>query len=227
MLMGIDLLLDSGQTLLAIMFSRFTTFPDEASKKGDWILTESDILNVRNAGLKDISELCALYLGQSQPVRRFFHPFPFEKNRLRLIFLLMILSNRLVNTIKKVMPRLAFVIIIAYDTRTTEIVGFTYFRITRKKSDKYIAGVGVTTREDLHMKGVGTKLYTALIRRAKEIGVIKFWATILKDNMSSIALHKKCGFEIVGEAPDDSWDGKSEKNLRAELDLVNNNSLNT
>lgn len=179
----------------------------------------ADSLLIRAANLGDLNELCDLYLGQSPPIRRLFHPFPYDRRKLKLILAAVILSSKMINFIKRIIPKLGFVIFVALDVSKPQLVGFIYFHITAKEGGKYIANVGITTKEGVQIKGIGTKLYAALIRRAQEVDVKKCWATILADNAPSIALCKKCGYQIIGPAADDVWEGKREKNILVELDL--------
>lgn len=60
-------------------------------------------------------------------------------------------------------------------------------------------------------KGVGRHLLLALIERSEQAGFWMLQAGIFPDNEASIALHKACGFRLVGvrervgRAPDGRW----------------------
>lgn len=182
-------------------------------------MVDSDQIYVCKARLSDIEELCDLYLSQSREARRLFHPFPFNKTKLKLIFFVMITSDKLMRIIKRIIPTMGFALIVSYDANKSQLLGFIYYHIISKHKGRFIANVGITTREGIRTKGIGTKLYAALIERAKQVGVKKFTATILADNVASIALCKKYGYKVLGDAPDDHWEGKNEKNILVELDL--------
>src|SRR4051812_49145081 len=57
----------------------------------------------------------------------------------------------------------------------------------------------VYVRHDLHRRGVGRALLDELIRRAQVIGHHSIMALIDASQEGSVALHRKCGFETVGQ----------------------------
>ncbi|MCS6767910.1 MAG: GNAT family N-acetyltransferase [Candidatus Nitrosocaldus sp.] len=176
-------------------------------------------ITVRRARVGDIEELCDVYLELSPPIRRLFHPFPFERSKLRLIFLVMILSDKLIRLVKHILPKLGFSLIVAYDEDESRIVGFIYIHIIGKENDKLIANLGITVREGVRSKGIGTKMEQAMIDRARQIGIGIIRFSVIEDNTNVLGLHKKFGFTIKGYTKDDYWDGKFEKNLLLELEL--------
>jgi RimJ/RimL family protein N-acetyltransferase len=131
----------------------------------------------------------------------------------------MIMSDRLIQIIKRIVPKLGMSLLVAYDKNESKIVGLVYLRIIKKENGKLIANLGITVREGMRSKGIGTRLDAAAIERAKEIGIGKIRFTVLEDNTPVIGLHKKFGFKIIGYTDPDYWDGKYERNLLLELDL--------
>ena len=61
-----------------------------------------------------------------------------------------------------------------------------------------VAEVSIYIGEEYKGKGVGTALLTELILLAEEEGLWTLQAAIIKENIGSIELHKKCGFREIG-----------------------------
>jgi len=182
-------------------------------------LYNDDTIVIRRATLRDINELCDIYLNLSSEAKRFFHPFPFNRRKLQIIFFIMILCDRLIKIIKHIIPKLGMTLLVAYDKNESKIVGFFYLRIIGKENGILVANYGLTVREGMRSKGIGTRMEAAMIERAKQIKIGKIRITVLEDNIAVIRLHKKFGFKIIGYTNDDYWEGRYEKNLLLELDL--------
>lgn len=187
---------------------------------------DEDQVIVRQATIGDLNELCDVYLNLSPSVKRLFHPFPFSRRKLKTIFLIMLLSSKLINLIKHTLPKLGLSLLVAYSRNESRIVGLVYLHITGKENNILVANLGITVREGVRSKGIGTKMDAAAIQRARQIGIGKIRFTVLEDNIAVLGLHKKFGFKIMGYTTDDYWDGKYEKNLLLELNLKENESHN-
>jgi RimJ/RimL family protein N-acetyltransferase len=177
----------------------------------------SDSIVVRRAALGDIKQLCDIYLGQPQQVRRWFHPFPFNRIKLKIIFLLMLISEKTIFITKKTIPKLGFILLAAEDTDNSQIVGFFYVRLIRKEAGGLVANVGFTTK--VGAKNLGFKMYASGIKYSKAIGITKFRIRILADNSVTITLTKRLRFRLIGITRDEYWEGKYEEMLNWELDL--------
>ncbi len=74
-----------------------------------------------------------------------------------------------------------------------------------------VAEVSVYIGEAYKGQGIGTALLLELIRRSEENGFWTLQAGIIKENMPSRELHKKCGFkelgirERLGQMPNGKW----------------------
>lgn len=182
-------------------------------------MQDDDPIAVRKATLRDVNELCDIYLNLSPPIKRLFHPFPFNRGKVQTIFRIMLVSDKLIQIIKHIMPKLGLSLLVAYDKNESKIVGFVYLHITGKENGILVANLGITVREGIRSKGIGTRMDAAAIGRAKQIGIGKIRLTVLEDNVAALGLYKKFGFKIMGYTNDDYWEGKYEKNLLLELDL--------
>ena len=61
-----------------------------------------------------------------------------------------------------------------------------------------VAEVSVYVGERFRGLGLGRKLLEALIACSEECGIWTLQAGILADNVTSLELHRKCGFRVVG-----------------------------
>ena len=61
-----------------------------------------------------------------------------------------------------------------------------------------VAEVSVYVAESARGRGVGRKLLGALIEQSEDAGIWTLQAGIFPENVASIAIHRRCGFRIVG-----------------------------
>jgi phosphinothricin acetyltransferase len=61
-----------------------------------------------------------------------------------------------------------------------------------------VAEVSVYVAESARGRGVGRKLLETLIERSEDAGIWTLQAGIFPENVASIAIHRRCGFRIVG-----------------------------
>ena len=61
-----------------------------------------------------------------------------------------------------------------------------------------VAEVSVYIGENFRGQGVGKLLLNELVKSSERQGIWTVQAGILKENVASIELHKKCGFKILG-----------------------------
>ena len=79
--------------------------------------------------------------------------------------------------------------------RAEKIVGFILAHETQPFGGTvYVRHIAI--EPDYQGMGIASQLYEALIKRAKENGIERITTLINKDNLPSIKLHKKLGFEL-------------------------------
>lgn len=178
-----------------------------------------DSVIIRRANLNDIRAVINSYCSLSISVRRFFHPFPFNRNKVTVIFLVMWINGLLFPLFKRIRPKFAAKMVVAVDKETSTIAGFAFFNITKKENLKFVANAGPIIFEQFQGKGIGLRMYDLLIRYAKDAGISKFQVTIMESNSPSILFHEKIGYTRKGYVNDEFWDGKFEKNLEWELNI--------
>ena len=61
-----------------------------------------------------------------------------------------------------------------------------------------VVEVSIYIGEDYKGQGIGTALMTELILQSEENGIWTLYCAIIKENLASIAMHKKCGFREIG-----------------------------
>lgn len=84
-----------------------------------------------------------------------------------------------------------------------KVVGYVYLSPYRpgRKAMRYITEVSYYIHNDYQGQGIGTKLLTFAIQRAKELGYRDIVAILLSLNAPSIKLLEKHGFEKWGDLP--------------------------
>ena len=61
-----------------------------------------------------------------------------------------------------------------------------------------VAEVSVYVAQNARGRGIGRALLEALVQRSEEAGIWTLQAGIFPENATSVAIHEKCGFRIVG-----------------------------
>jgi L-amino acid N-acyltransferase YncA len=70
--------------------------------------------------------------------------------------------------------------------------------VSQREVYRGVAEVSVYVSEGARGRGVGRTLLEALVRESEEAGVWTLQAGIFPENEASIALHRRCGFRVVG-----------------------------
>lgn len=78
-------------------------------------------------------------------------------------------------------------------------VGFVVLAPSSSKPHyRGVAEVSVYVNENYHNQGIGTALLKKIIEEAPESGFWSLYSVILSVNETSIRLHEKCGFRVIG-----------------------------
>ena len=93
----------------------------------------------------------------------------------------------------------AFAAIVAVDTDTDEVLGFSALSAYKERA-AYRTSVedSIYVREDAQGRGVGRVLLTHLLDLADQSGFHSVFARIEATGAASLALHERCGFQLVG-----------------------------
>ena len=69
---------------------------------------------------------------------------------------MMVISQKMLTVLKKTIPKLAFILLMAYHIEQSQILGFIFLEITGKLSEGFVANIGLTTREGVRGMGIGS-----------------------------------------------------------------------
>ena len=69
---------------------------------------------------------------------------------------------------------------------------------SRRRCYDGVAEGSVYVAEEARSQGVGRRLLTALVERSEGVGIWTIQASIFPENVASVALHRSCGFRVVG-----------------------------
>jgi len=93
-----------------------------------------------------------------------------------------------------------------------EVIGWAALSATSTRPVyRGVAEVGIYVAPEHMGKGVGRALLGALVDASERAGIWTLQAGIFPENRASIALHERCGFELVGvrrkigQMPDGRW----------------------
>lgn len=79
------------------------------------------------------------------------------------------------------------------------VAGFSALsKVSNREVYNGVAEVSIYIDSNYKKKGLGEKLLRELIIESENNGIWVLQSSILEDNKPSVALHKKCGFRIVG-----------------------------
>ena len=80
-----------------------------------------------------------------------------------------------------------------------KVVGFAVLsQVSKRIVYKGVAEVTVYVAQEKRRKGIGKLLLDTLVNESEKEGFWTLQAGIFSENISSIELHKKCGFRVVG-----------------------------
>ena len=157
-------------------------------------------MTIRPLRLGDVLGTSRMYLSLSDDNRRLFHPFPFRQWTVVLILVLMFISQGTPNFIRRLVPKVIFLPLVAGDTNVGTLAGFGYLRLAKHLTDnKYTAALGLMVSDSYQQQGLGTQLVRSLIKLASQNNVSFLSVLVLRDNQKAIRLYQKCGFNMVRE----------------------------
>ena len=80
-----------------------------------------------------------------------------------------------------------------------EVAGFAYLtKMSAKSGWRFTREDTIYVDERLQGRGIGRLLLSALLGRARELGLRLIVASITSENAASLAMHEKLGFSVVG-----------------------------
>lgn len=89
--------------------------------------------------------------------------------------------------------------LVALDSDTGTLLGWAVlWPVSDRCAYAGVAEVSVYVGADARGRGVGTGLLNALVSVSEQLGVWTLQAGIFEENASSIRLHERCGFRLIG-----------------------------
>jgi len=86
-----------------------------------------------------------------------------------------------------------------------KLLGYGHLNTFNKRSRRFQASLGLVVHQDYHGKRIGRELLDFLLMIARRKGCKKVWAHIHGDNVKSLRLFAREGFQVEGLFRDDEW----------------------
>ncbi len=177
-------------------------------------------VSLRLSSVRDIRPLVEMYMELSPEARRFYHPFPFDRSQLWIIYGYMVLASRLARATVRMFPHWSVILIVVVTPGQRRPVGYGTVRFVGDRGSNLRAKMGFTVAEGFRGMGVGTALLKRMIAASLSVGVTRAVGTILRANAASLSVAKKFGgtYQERPDTPDRFAPG--EANVVAEGDLT-------
>ncbi|RSC93106.1 GNAT family N-acetyltransferase [Tenacibaculum singaporense] len=97
------------------------------------------------------------------------------------------------------------IFLIIKSSNTSEIIGFIFLFPIDLENDLIDLRFGYLLSESFWGKGLGTEVVKGLVNKCQELGYVKsIFGGVGKDNIGSIKVLEKCGFETLNANEDES-----------------------
>ncbi len=169
-------------------------------------------VQIRRSRLGDVPALVRFYRERSEESKSTYHPFPFGRFRLTLIYLWMVFFQRWMRWMIRRLPRRAATLLVAELPDGSALVGYGTVRLMSGRGEEPIARFGYVVRDDFRGKGVGGQLMEALVVAALELGIRKGGGTVLQTNAPSAHLIERWGWKLRK--------GETDRGAPSEVNLV-------
>ena len=176
-------------------------------------------LRTRRARWSDANRLVRLYLSLSPGARHAFHPFPFRRSLLWVIYRGLLGYGALARPLMRRFPRLIAEIVIVERTDSPDLLAYGTVRGVVRADGSRCVRFGVCVGEGSRGQHVGEAILVGLGEEALSMGMTTAIATTFKSSEPAIRLVTRFGFTIR----DSDWvdpGAPDEKNVFLEVDLV-------
>ncbi len=150
---------------------------------------------VRPARLGDIGELVRMYRRQPEESKRLYHPFPYDRPRLTLIFLVMVLTRPFLRRLLRLAPRRTLVLLVACVGDDPRPVGYGNVAFVRRPFGLK-AIFGYLVEGEYRGLGVGTRLHVEMIEAALALGIRRGGGMVVSENAANLRVLEKLGFSM-------------------------------
>ncbi len=149
---------------------------------------------IRVGRISDFRALGRLYAGRSAEDRRRFHPFPGGRVLAPLVFLVLLIAQRLYPLLVRLWPTWGFAFVVSLGDAPATIDGFVYLRVRRLGPQGYIVNIGTQVGPTARGKGIGPRMILALADVARGRGVAQIETQAYAWNSQSLRMGEKLGF---------------------------------
>ena len=141
--------------------------------------------------------MARMYRAQDEATRQLYHPFPFDRFRLTLIFGFFAVSRPFLPFLIRRFPRRAVACLVACRAGESRPIayGTTGFHATPDGGRRAIFGYLVDP--SARGLGVGTELHVHMIDAAVALGVTRGGGMVVATNRSNLRVLEKLGFTIT------------------------------
>lgn len=153
--------------------------------------------HIRYGGMSDIRALMQIYRGQSEASRALYHPFPFDRGRLALIYLWLVFARHLLPWGVKRLPRLAAVLFVLVPDGSRTPVGYATLRYVASPGEEIWGKMGYVIRPEYQRLGLGRVLAYWLFRAGIASGIRLGGGPVLSTNAANIGLWATLGIKAM------------------------------
>jgi hypothetical protein len=127
-------------------------------------------VSVRRARLRDVPRLGRLYVTLSPAARYNYHPFPFNRAAVGLIYTIIALYQKIAGPLMRRWPRFVAVLVVTEIDNVAEPVGSGTLRGERAPSGEPQLRFGFVVREGYRGYGLGKQTLIGLAQQGVELG---------------------------------------------------------
>lgn len=151
---------------------------------------------LRRARLSDAPRLIDLYLGLSEDGRKGFHPFPFHRASLWILYPTVLIAQRALRPFMRRVPWLIVVLDVAEVEATHELVGYATIRGVVHPNEPPKVRCGFMVREGYRGHRVGISLLRTLCEEAAQLGIHTAIGAVFRDDARAIKAIQGFGFSL-------------------------------
>ena len=170
--------------------------PNLESARSGSAPSRPSIVHVRRGRLHDVPGLVDLYLGLSPEARQGFHPFPFVRPALWVLYPAVVVGGLLLRPFMRRFPRTAVVIVVAKMAGVRGVAGYGTLRGERRAGRDPVVRFGFVVRDGFR----GQRIGSALLRQLSEEGVALGFRTgigaVFRSDERAVRAISRFGFQL-------------------------------
>jgi|GEM_PF-1760513 len=174
---------------------------------------------VRRARYRDIGRLVRLYRNRSAASIHGYHPFPFDRFRLTLIYFSLISGQWMLHWAMRRFPRAVAILLIAQVEGRPQLAGSGTLRGVARSGEEPRVRFGFVVADGVQGLGIGKRLLWALAKAGLDLGYAHGVGVVFRSDSKAISAISRAGFRFM---PTDYRDplAPDEPNFATEGDLA-------